>query len=203
MTIKGSKYMKLPKAALACAAALAAFALNGLAPLPAKAGSVYLATWIDGPTAPSPTNGTGGAGECLGVLGGNMTNGTAVVVWTCNGHPDQTWEIINGFPGSGGFMQIHNSQDPSKCLGVLGSATSDGSNLVIWDCNNHSDQLWQFVPWNGDPISGPFGCYNIVNLNADPKVLGVLNGGTPTDGAQAVIWDPLTGFSHRDQVWCP
>lgn len=109
-----------------------------------------------------------------------MTNGTPVVVWTCNGHPRQTWEIINGFPGSGGFTQIHNSQDPGKCLGVLGSATSDGSNLV-----------------------GPFGCYNIVNLNADPKVLGVLNGGTPTDGAQAVIWDPLTGFSHRDQVWCP
>jgi hypothetical protein len=122
--------------ALACVAALTALSLTGMTPLTAKADSVFTSTWVDGPTV-----GTGSPGECLGVLGGNMTNGTHVVTWTCNGHADQTWEIINGFPGSG-FIQLRNSVNTNKCLGVLGAATSDGSNLVIWDCNGSWDQEW-------------------------------------------------------------
>lgn len=191
--------MRWYKPALVCTAALATFGLTALAPLSAKALSVstYSSVWMDGPTV-----GTGSAGECLGVLGGNMTNGTPIVTWTCNGHPDQTWEIqvVNGSPGGPIWTQIVDSQDPSKCLGVLSSATTDGSQLVIWDCNGNADQYWTFVPWPVDNRNGPFGCYNIVNFNADPKVLGVL-GGTPSDGAQTVIWDLET--THLDQVWCP
>ena len=80
---------------------------------------------------------------------------------------------------------------------MLKSATADGSSLVISDCNSNADQLWAIEPWDGSG-SNLSGCFNILNFNAYPKILGVL-GGNPTDGAQAVIGDPL---GHLDQVWC-
>jgi hypothetical protein len=186
--------MKWSRSALACAAALAALSLSWLATPPAKATTTVTSTWVDGATFNTNK-------ECLGVLGGDMTNGTPVVIWACNGHPDQTWQI-SAVPGSSGPLQIRNSQNLNKCLGVLGSATSDGSKLVIWDCNGHTDQNWQFMPWTPDSLNAPFGCFNIQNQNAAPKVLGVL-GGNIADGSQTVIWDSLTGITHHDQVWCP
>jgi Ricin-type beta-trefoil lectin domain-like len=93
--------------------------MGGLTQPPAKAASTFTENWF-----------SEGSGKCLGALGGNMTNGTPVVQWTCNGHPDQMWEIqiVNSIPG-GNWTQIQNAQDPSKCLGVLGSATST---VPIW-----------------------------------------------------------------------
>jgi hypothetical protein len=190
------KRVKWSGLALTGAAALTALSLTGLTPLPAKADPPTMSTWTEGPTA-----GTGSPGECLGVQGGDMTNGTPIVIWTCNGHPDQTWDIVGGSGGSG-FVQLRNSQNTNKCLGVQAAATANGSKLVIWDCNASSDQEWAFVPWMADNRNGPFGCFNIRNLNASPKVIGVPNGST-TDGTQAVIWDQLSGLTHHDQVWCP
>jgi hypothetical protein len=180
--------------ALASTAAVGAvFGLSGLAPLPAKAGTIFISTWVN-----STTLGTGSTRECLGVLNGDMTNGTRIVSFTCNGHPDQTWEITN--PPGRNTTSIRNSQDPSKCLGVLASGTSDGSNLVIWDCNGSTDQNWTIQ----GSFPGSAGCFKFQNQNAAPKVLGIL-GGNVTDFGQAVIWDDLTGIvpQHRDQIWCP
>src|SRR5690349_19824041 len=123
MTIRRN-HMKWSRMALASAAAVGAVAgLSGLAPLPAKAGTIFISTWVNGTTfgTRSPTN------ECLGVLNGDMTNGTPVVSFTCNGHPDQAWEITNP-PGGNTTTSVRNSKDPSKCLGVLASGTSNGSN---------------------------------------------------------------------------
>ena len=158
--------MKRYKSALACAIGLATIALaGGMTQLPAKASATFEKNWF-----------SDGTGKCLGVLGGNMTNGTPIVQWTCNGNPDQMWIIqtVNpgGIPG-GNFTQIQNYQDPSKCLGVLGSASR----------------------------GVPFGCFNIANAHAFPKVIGILGAAT-SDGAQAVIWDNL-GASHPDQIFCP
>lgn len=184
--------MKWPKPALAGAAALITVVMTGITPLPAKADIPYASVWRNADSA---------AG-CLGVLGGDMTNGTPVVQWPCNGHPDQTWQIhtANGSPGGPLWTEIQSAHDPGKCLGVLGSATSDGSSLVIWDCNGSTDQLWQFQ-FSNSPIRGipTSGCFNIVNFNAAPKVMGVL-GGSTTPGAPAVLWDFLP--AHADQYWC-
>ncbi len=187
--IKSGKWSRLT---FTGAAVLTALGLTGLAPMSVKASPTFTSTWVDGPTALN-----GPPLECLGVLGGNMTNGTPVVTWTCNGHADQTW-VINGVPGQS-QTTIRNSQNPNKCLGVLAAATSDGSSLVIWDCNGKPDQEWGLIPYNNQR-NGPFGCFTIQNFNASSKVMGVL-GGNPTDGAQAVLWDPIMG--HLDQAWCP
>jgi hypothetical protein len=184
--------MKWHRTVLTCAvAALTALAMTGLTPVSARASTTFTAVWWNAQMEQ----------ECLGVLGGDMTNGTAVVAWPCIDHPDQKWEIqtTQGVPGGSIWGQIRNFQNPDKCLGVLASTTFDGSRLVIWDCNGHTDQYWFFQP-AGSSITGPDGCFNIENYNAFPKVIGILNA-DPTPGAQTVIWDILAG--HHDQAWCP
>ena len=181
---------------LACAAAFAALSLNGLAPLPAKSTPLFISTWQN---AQALLN--GGLKECLGVLGGSMTDGTPVVTWACNGHPDQKWEI-DGAPGVR-QTQIRNGKDPNMCLGVLAAATTNGSSLVIWDCNGSPDQEWSMsTSFDFSLINGPDGCFVVHNGNASTKVMGAL-GGNPGDGTQAVIWDDLTASGHFDQAWCP
>jgi hypothetical protein len=145
-----------------------------------------------------------GAGKCLGVRAADMTNGTPIVQWQCDGTPNQSWEIetVQNFmiPG-GNWTQIRNSQDPSKCLGVQAAATNDGANLVIWDCNSSWDQQWTFVQDVAPTRGIPSGCFNIENANAFPKVIGIF-AASGADGAQAVIWDNL-GSTHPDQTFCP
>jgi hypothetical protein len=75
----------------------------------------------------------------------------------------------------------------------------NGSNLVIWDCNGNTDQNWLFQLAITPSRGIPFGCFNIENQNAAPKIIGVL-GASGSDGAQTVLWDNLT---HPDQIWCP
>ena len=186
--------MKRYRWALAGAAVATALSLGALttASSPAKADGPAK-TWVNQ-----------GSGKCLGVQNGDMTNGTPVVQWTCNGHPDQSWFIStsssSGVP-DGQPTTIRNSTNPSKCLGVTASLTNDGANLVIWDClQGDLDQQWVFenvVP----PSRGiPFGCWSIENQNALAKVVGI-SGASKSDGAQAVIWDNLAN-TNPDQEFC-
>ena len=65
--------MKRHRWAMACAAVVAGLSVSALTALPAKADGPAK-TWI-----------SQGSGKCLGVRNGDMTNGTPVVQWTCNG----------------------------------------------------------------------------------------------------------------------
>jgi hypothetical protein len=178
--------------ALACAAVATALSLGTLTVPPAKADGPAK-TWI-----------SQGAGKCLGVLAGNMTNGTPVVQWACNGSSDQSWVIQTGSQfgvPDGQPTTIRNSKNLNKCLGVLASATNDGANLVIWDCNSNSlDQQWVFENVVAPSRGIPFGCWSIENQNALAKVVGIL-AGSKSDGAQAVIWDNI-GPASPDQEFC-
>ena len=186
--------MKRYRWALACAAVATAVSLGTLTMQPAKAGDSPPKTWV-----------SQGAQKCLGVKGADMTNGTAIVQWTCiPGHPDQSWVIstsnANGMP-DGQPTTLRNSQDQSKCLGVQSGATDDGSNLVIWDClNNDLDQQWVFENVTAPTSTHPLGCWSIENQNALAKVVGI-SAASQQDGAQGVIWDNLAN-TNPDQVFC-
>ena len=80
--------------------------------------------------------------ECLGVAGGNMDPGTAVIVWPCNGEDDQKW-IAVAF-GSDRFV-IKNFKDPNRCLSVAAMSLANQASLVIWECKHrliNQDQRW-------------------------------------------------------------
>jgi hypothetical protein len=74
---------------------------------PASAGNVILHEY--GTIVSQPE------GLCVGVAGGNMSNGTAIILWPCNGHDDQAWEDVADHLGNHVF---HNLQDFNKCLDI-------------------------------------------------------------------------------------
>ena len=70
-------------------------------------------------------------GKCLDDNGNMTTNGTKVVIWTCNGSTAQKWTVVQD-----DTLRIHG-----KCLRVK-SATS-GTLADLYTCNGSTAQRWQ------------------------------------------------------------
>ncbi|MDQ1307266.1 MAG: hypothetical protein QG671_3098 [Actinomycetota bacterium] len=92
------------------------------------------------PTTPSPGNSSAirntASGRCLDVNGASQANGTAAIIWDCNGQNNQTWTSTDS-----GELRVFGG----KCLDVSGAATANGASVVIWDCNGQSNQQWRFT----------------------------------------------------------
>jgi hypothetical protein len=92
---------------------------------------------------------------CMGVSGGNVTDGTAIITWDCNGNTDQGWELDPGTGNQSGFL-FRNATNPNQCLSVGAKSTSAGAHLVIWHCkaaNDNQDQLWQVITIPRAPLA--------------------------------------------------
>lgn len=85
--------------------------------------------------------------------------------------------------------QIWSNLTGTYVIGVPGSSTSDGVQLVTWASNGHSDQFWRFDYTN-------YGPQQIINVNSG-KCMGVA-GGSTSAGAAIVQW---TCNGHPDQYW--
>jgi hypothetical protein len=144
--------------------------------------------------------------KCLGVTASNITPGTGLIIWDCDGTPNQNWNA-QGFSGS--YDQLWDSAAPAppnsnaQCMALGNNGnTNDGQQLVIWNCNAGThDQGWQLV-FTGTDASG-HSCYNLKNEKAAEqghnRVAAVGNNGNMTNGQSVVIWD-FVGSS--DQYWC-
>jgi O-glycosyl hydrolase len=74
------------------------------------------------------------AGKCLDANGQGTTNGTKVILWTCNGQPNQQWKLnVNG--------TITGVQS-GLCFDVSGAATANGSLVQLWTCSGQANQGW-------------------------------------------------------------
>ena len=74
------------------------------------------------------------AGKCLDANGQGTTNGTKVILWTCNGQANQQWKLnVNG--------TITGVQS-GLCLDVSGAATANGSLVQLWTCSGQTNQAW-------------------------------------------------------------
>ena len=69
--------------------------------------------------------------RCVQDLRGGKTNGTKVVLWTCNGGSDEQWSV-----GSSRSLQIFG-----KCLTVSGGGGA-GSVVVLEPCKGQTSQQW-------------------------------------------------------------
>ncbi len=141
--------------------------------------------------------------KCMGVAGGNMTNGTKIVQWTCNGNPDQFW---SGFPipttGTSEAVEFRNLSNPNKCLGVPGGLSNfhAGVQLVIWDCLDHPDQYFWTFHANLliiDPLAPDDAC---MFGDIDPVPPVSVAGASTADGAAIVVDEGYT-ILHNDQYW--
>lgn len=117
-------------------------------------------------------------GLCMGVQGGNMTPGTAVIDWTCDGSLNQLW-ALDGNSGAPGSWLFRNAANTTECLSVFQMETTMRAPLVIWPCkdqSNNQDQRWTIAP-----LATTLPIYNWAsNLQIVPS------GG---QGSQLWLWD--------------
>jgi len=147
---------------------------------PASGAKVVLATctgnpvqrwWLTYPRSISPSLGpvpvtlrNPASGMCLSDTGWSTTNGTRVVVGSCNGFKNQAWT-----PPAGPV----SSQIPGKCLDDSGNQTANGTKIDISSCNGTSGQQW---------TTGPDG-----TVRVHGKCLDVQQGGTAS-GTPVDLW---------------
>ncbi|MBN1171406.1 MAG: ricin-type beta-trefoil lectin domain protein [Micromonosporaceae bacterium] len=132
------------------------------------------------PTTPPPSGSTSAirnttSGRCLDVNGASQANGTAAIIWDCNGQANQAWTATDSQE-----LRVYGS----KCLDVNGAGTTNGTAVIIWDCNGQSNQQWR--------------------VNADGTITGIGSGrcldlvsnGT-ANGTRAQIWDCTGATSQK------
>ena len=103
-------------------------------------------------------------GLCMGVAGGDVSNGKPIILWSCNGNSDQTWTATSANSDGSQPYLLRNGTNPNKCLSVAGKSLNQFAALVIWDCkppNDNQDQRWYIVGWRNSPFTG------IQNDNSD------------------------------------
>ncbi|HYD79207.1 MAG TPA: ricin-type beta-trefoil lectin domain protein [Paucimonas sp.] len=83
-----------------------------------------------------------GRGKCMDIEGNNMSNGTPIHHWSCQGQITQLW-----YQDPDGLLR--NKNNPDKCADVHAFGTGNGSKLVIWDCNDKTNQRFS---WSGQTL---------------------------------------------------
>ena len=80
-------------------------------------------------------------GMCLDVDGYNAQGSGNVLLWECNGDPDQTWSFTPG----GSLINAVGG----VCLDAAGYDGRAGANVAIYRCEHLDDQRWTLAPRGG------------------------------------------------------
>lgn len=96
-------------------------------------------------------------------------------------------------PSDYGLVNYQSPADTPYCLGVTGDANDQPS--VLWQCNGHADQRWQFKPVYPNKSAGGYTFENLVNNNG--SCLAVQGGGY-AQGTNLYGW---TCKDTDDQFW--
>ncbi|MEV6829931.1 RICIN domain-containing protein [Amycolatopsis sp. NPDC051102] len=72
--------------------------------------------------------------KCLDAYNSGTANGTAVVVWDCNGRRNPQWAL-----NANGTITDAVS---GLCLDASGAATANGTKIILWTCGGGTNQQW-------------------------------------------------------------
>ena len=138
-----------------------------------------------------------GSGKCLDDPGWSTTNGTRVVIWSCDGDRNQAWT-----PPPGPVA----SQIPGRCLDDSGNLTADGTKVDIWSCNGSAGQTWTVKPDGTVRVNGK--CLDVAGSGTASGTLVDLyscNGSpgqqwrlAPEGAVGARLANPLSGLCLTD-----
>ncbi len=139
-----------------------------------------------GPPSTPPPSGTGrlrnnAQGMCLDVDGWAAAKSANVLLWECNGDPDQVWS----FTPDGELREVLDG----TCLDAAGYDGAQGANVDIYRCESLDDQRWTLVP------RGP-GTFELHN-NKQGLCLDVSGRAGPR-GGNVLLWACDGG---ADQLW--
>jgi hypothetical protein len=76
----------------------------------------------------------GSGNKCLAANNQGTGNGTAVVIWDCNGQASQQWNL-----GANGAITGVQS---GLCVDAVGTGTANGTRLQLYSCHGGSNQQW-------------------------------------------------------------
>jgi GH25 family lysozyme M1 (1,4-beta-N-acetylmuramidase) len=108
------------------------------------------------------------SGMCMTDPAFSKTNGTRVVVSSCNGQRDESWALPGG-PAASGI--------PGKCLDDSGNLTTAGNKIDIYSCNGGTGQQWTLKPDATVRVHGM--CLDVAGsatASASPVVLNTCGG---------------------------
>ncbi|WP_030951563.1 RICIN domain-containing protein, partial [Streptomyces sp. NRRL S-481] len=70
--------------------------------------------------------------KCLDASGRGTTNGTAVIIWDCNGQNNQQWNVNP----DGTITGVQSG----LCLDANAGGTANGTRTILWSCNGGTNQ---------------------------------------------------------------
>ena len=75
-------------------------------------------------------------GLCLNAKG-NAKNGSKLILWTCNGAPNEIW-VFNTI----NHQVLLRANGYSECINDPGYSTKNGTQLIVWSCVNTPNEHW-------------------------------------------------------------
>jgi hypothetical protein len=119
---------------------------------------------------------------CLDLARADTTNGSPIVLWSCNGSPHQQWTL-----DSEGYMR--SKVNTNKCVVTSGANLNAGTMFMIWDCTpNFPDMQW--LRYTDSSIRP---------RNARSQCMDVRGDAVASDGATIQLYN--CGNRRGDQVW--
>lgn len=92
--------------------------------------------------------------KCVALTNGITTNGNNIQLYDCKYNqyqPNQQWEIdgVTSSMREGEKLRIHFAKDPTKCLDFKNASTSDGTNVMLYNCHYTNSQ---YIKFDGEQI---------------------------------------------------
>ncbi|MEU9204679.1 RICIN domain-containing protein [Streptomyces sp. NPDC048332] len=125
------------------------------------------------------------SGKCLDVPGGSITDGAALVQWTCGSQQNQQFKVSDL---GNGYVALIN-RNSGKCLDVADGSAADGAAILQWACGRQLNQQWTLK----DAGDG----YRQVVSRSSGKCADT-NAASTDDGAALVQW---TCGTQPNQHW--
>jgi galactose oxidase len=93
--------------------------------------------------AQAQTTGTivlSGTTICADDYNDEVTPGTAVITWACNGGNNQNWKAT---PSGAGYVFVN--QNTGLCMDVSGASIAAGAPIIQWTCNGEANQTFRLT----------------------------------------------------------
>jgi len=150
----------------------------------------------------------GDSGKCIDALGwsANGGAGTKLGLWDCNGRDSQSW----GYDSNLHTVYLAHSADRSNasnanlCMDLIGGLNEDGTQIQVWNCNEHTNQAWDIRSAGPSPGPSPGPAPGPHSLSVSSMTItlsGMVAGSQnalvtyPTNPSQGQTF-PLISFAH-------
>jgi ricin-type beta-trefoil lectin protein len=123
-----------------------------------------------------------GNGFCLGIAGSSKASGARAVQGGCSGSPTQSWTVARITFDTDGTQYVQYQNGVGMCLGVHGSSTVSGAQVVQGTCATTITDETRSQYWRAQDVSMPI---PLINFRSQ-LCMGIQNSSSAA-GANVVI----------------